>query len=73
MVSNSASTQSESTKNITTLPIEILEYFRDESGIASIPRENSWIFNNGLITLPLPGGGDIKSEKDFADFGLSLK
>ncbi len=73
VVSNSASTQSESTKNITTLPNEILEYYRDESGIASIPRENSWIFNKGLITLPLPGGGDIKSVKDFADFGLSLK
>ena len=55
---------------ITTLPEHILKRYQDETGIASIPRQNSWVNNNGLVPLPLPGGGNIKSDQEFADFGL---
>ena len=59
--------------SLTLIPEHIMAYFQDSTGIASIPRKNNWEMNNGLILLPLPGGGDIKSESDFSNFGLELK
>ena len=32
-----------------------------------------WVNNNGLLPLPLPGGGNIRSDQEFADFGLRLR
>ena len=58
---------------ITTLSEHILKRYQDETGIASIPRQNIWVNNNGLVPLPLPGGGNIKSDQEFADFGLKLR
>ncbi len=38
-------------------------------GISDVPAADSWAARSKII-LPLPGGGDIKSPADFAQFGL---
>ena len=53
------------------LPSEVVDSFRGKDGIATIPENYSWYARSGgPVSIPLPGGGDIKSPEDLLDFGL---
>jgi hypothetical protein len=53
------------------LPSEVVDQFRGKDGVATIPENYSWYARSGgPVTIPLPGGGDIKNPDDFKDFGL---
>lgn len=43
---------------------------RSRFNIPTIPRENMWVYHNGQVSLPLPGGGTIESPGDMEGFGL---
>ncbi len=54
------------------LPSEVVDKFRGKDGIASIPENYSWYARSGgPVSIPLPGGGDIKKPEDLIDFGLN--
>lgn len=54
------------------LPQPVIDQFRSEDGIASIPENQSWqAKGNPTVRLPLPGGGDIKSVEDLKKFGFA--
>ncbi|MDW9481895.1 hypothetical protein GOB57_24920 [Sinorhizobium meliloti] len=53
------------------LPSEVVDQFRGNDGVATIPENYSWYARTGgPVSIPLPGGGDIKHPDDFKDFGL---
>ncbi|MNL69458.1 hypothetical protein D3C87_1943220 [compost metagenome] len=53
------------------LPSEVVDKFRGKDGVATIPENYSWYARTGgPVSIPLPGGGDIKHPDDFKDFGL---
>lgn len=53
------------------LPSEVVDQFRGKDGVATIPENYSWYARSGgPVSIPLPGGGDIKTPDDFKDFGL---
>jgi hypothetical protein len=53
------------------LPSEVVDQFRGKDGVATIPENYSWYARSGgPVSIPLPGGGDIKKPDDFKDFGL---
>lgn len=53
------------------LPSEVVDQFRGKDGVATIPENYSWYARTGgPVSIPLPGGGDIKHPDDFKDFGL---
>ena len=52
------------------LPSSAIERFRGRDGIASITDSNSWVLTNGIVMLPLPGGGDIRTADAMLEFGL---
>jgi hypothetical protein len=53
------------------LPSEVVDQFRGKDGVATIPENYSWYARSGgPVSIPLPGGGDIKNPEDFKDFGL---
>lgn len=52
------------------LPEETVRKFRGKDGIASIPEANSWASRGNSVSIPLPGGGDIKTPEDLKAFGL---
>jgi hypothetical protein len=53
------------------LPSEVVDGFRGKDGVATIPENYSWYARSGgPVSIPLPGGGDIKHPDDFKDFGL---
>jgi len=52
------------------LPENIMENHRGKDGIADIPERNSWASTGNFVSLPLPGGGDIKSPDAMKEFGL---
>lgn len=53
------------------LPTEVVDGYRGKDGIASIPENYSWYARTGgTISIPLPGGGDIKKPEDMLDFGF---
>lgn len=61
--------QGSGTMNI--LPSEAVDAFRGKDGIATIPENYSWYARSGgPISIPLPGGGDIKKPEDLTDFGF---
>lgn len=52
------------------LPETIVSKYRGKDGISSIPEANSWAATGNNVTVPLPGGGDIKKPEDMLLFGL---
>jgi cytoskeletal protein RodZ len=53
------------------LPSEVVDRFRGNDGVATIPENYSWYARSGgPVAIPLPGGGDIKHPDDLKDFGL---
>ncbi len=52
------------------LPEREIEKYRGVDGIASIPERNTWASTGNFVSIPLPGGGDIKQPEDMAEFGL---
>lgn len=53
------------------LPSEVVDRFRGKDGVATIPENHSWYARSGgPVSIPLPGGGDIKKPDDLKDFGL---
>lgn len=60
-----------STGTMRILPSETVDQFRGPDGISSIPENYSWYARTGgTISIPLPGGGDIKTVEDMLDFGF---
>jgi hypothetical protein len=55
---------------IVKLPAEILNAHRGRDGIADIPEQDTWVANNGRISIPLPGGGDVTEPGILKEFGL---
>jgi hypothetical protein len=56
---------------INILPTEIVDRYRGKDGIATIPENYSWYARTGgPVTIPLPGGGDIKKPEDLKEFGF---
>lgn len=55
---------------ISKIPPHIMETYRNIYGIASIPENDTWTAAGGKVTLPLPGGGDIRRPEHMQDFGL---
>jgi hypothetical protein len=54
------------------LPSEVVDQFRGKDGVATIPENYSWYARSGgPVSIPLPGGGDIKRPDDLKDFGLA--
>ena len=53
------------------LPERVLEKYRGKDGIASIPEANTWAATGNYVSLPLPGGGDIKLPEHMKEFGLN--
>jgi hypothetical protein len=56
--------------SVVRLPSSAIEAFRGRDGIASITDSNSWVLTNGIVMLPLPGGGDIRTADTMLEFGL---
>ena len=54
------------------LPPDVTDKFRDEDGVQTVPDANSWALTRNNVTLPLPGGGEIKKPSDLALFGLDM-
>jgi hypothetical protein len=52
------------------LPDSIMDNYRGKDGIPTIPERNSWASTGNYVSLPLPGGGDIKSPEVMKEFGL---
>jgi hypothetical protein len=53
------------------LPTPVIDQYRTDDGIASIPENQSWqARGNPTVHLPLPGGGDVKSVDDLKKFGF---
>ncbi|MTH95347.1 hypothetical protein [Roseibium sp. RKSG952] len=55
------------------LPEDIIELYRGSDGIASIPERFSWAATGNYVSLPLPGGGDVKRAEHMKEFGLNLQ
>lgn len=68
-----ASGEGETEYRIIRLPEEIIELYRGADGIASIPERFSWAATGNYVSLPLPGGGDVKRADHMKEFGLSLQ
>lgn len=43
---------------------------KNRYGIPTIPQENMWVYYDGNVVIPLPGGGTIEDPDDMKDFGL---
>lgn len=43
---------------------------KNRYGIPTVPQENMWVYYNGNVVIPLPGGGTIQQPDDMEDFGL---
>jgi len=52
------------------MPPSVLDQYRGEDGIPSIPEANSWAATGNYVRIPLPGGGDINEPDDLKEFGL---
>lgn len=52
------------------LPENVMDGHRGPDGIPNIPERNSWASTGNFVSLPLPGGGDIKSPETMKEFGL---
>lgn len=55
---------------VITLPDDMMKKYVSNYGIYTIPQTDIWALNGGVISLPLPGGGDIRTVDDFKKFGL---
>jgi len=53
------------------LPEKVLEKHRGKDGIPSVPEADTWVATGNSVSLPLPGGGDIKTVDDIKSFGLN--
>lgn len=52
------------------LPSSVVDRYRGKDGVATIPENFSWYARSGgPISIPLPGGGDIKTPDDMKEFG----
>jgi hypothetical protein len=51
---------------------DVVNATRGNDGIPTIPAEDTWTATEGLVRLPLPGGGDVRSPDDLKQFGLKL-
>lgn len=57
--------------SIVSLPAAVVDQYRDEDGIPSIPESNSWLaLGFSGPALPLPGAGEIRRPEDLGRFGL---
>lgn len=53
------------------LPEQVIDSYRGHDGIASIPENSSWqARGNPAVSIPPPGGGDIKTVEDLKAFGM---
>lgn len=52
------------------LPSEVVTARRGPDGIPDVTESNFWAANSGKISIPLPGGGDIRSPDVLKQFGL---
>jgi len=52
------------------LPETVIAKYRGPDGIASIPEANTWASTGNFVSIPLPGGGDIRTPEDLKDFHL---
>jgi hypothetical protein len=52
------------------LPESVMDSYRGKDGISNIPERNSWASTGNFVSLPLPGGGDIKTPETMKEFGL---
>jgi len=56
--------------SIIRVPESVVDKHRGEDGIADIPERNSWASTGNYVSIPLPGGGDIKTPEDLKSFHL---
>lgn len=56
--------------SIIRLPESVIDKHRGPDGIASIPERNTWASTGNFVSIPLPGGGDIRTPDDLKEFHL---
>lgn len=56
--------------SIIRVPESVIDAHRGPDGIADIPERNTWVSNGNYVSIPLPGGGDVKSPDDLKAFHL---
>lgn len=52
------------------LPEAVIDSYRGKDGIAAIPLNDSYAALGNKVSIPLPGGGDIKGVEDLEAFGF---
>jgi hypothetical protein len=52
------------------LPEDVIDRYRGKDGIPAIPLNDSYAALGNKVSIPLPGGGDIKDPQDLQAFGF---
>lgn len=56
--------------SIIRVPETVIDAHRGPDGIADIPERNTWSSTGNYVSIPLPGGGDVKTPEDLEAFHL---
>lgn len=56
--------------SIIRVPESVVDAHRGQDGISDIPERNTWASTGNYVSIPLPGGGDVKEPADLESFHL---